>query len=86
MTNLNLSLLDQNTSTLLYFENKPERRAECAQKGIKPRVNKREVVEEGIEVIEKLKKRDKQLEYLKKLLNMWNKKLNLAHKVIHEKG
>ena len=70
----------------LYFENKPERRAECAQKGIKPRVNKREVVEEGIEVIEKLKKRDKQLEYLKKLLNMWNKKLNLAHKVIHEKG
>lgn len=70
----------------LYFENKPERRLIYAKSRIKPRVNKKAEVEEGIRVIEKLTKREKQLEYIKTLLTMWNKKLTLAAKVISDKG
>ncbi|XP_053208556.1 uncharacterized protein LOC128392546 [Panonychus citri] len=69
----------------LYFENRPERKLIHAKSRIKPRVNKKSEVEEAIKVIEKLNKRNKQLDYIKSLLIMWNKKLVLAAKVINDK-
>ena len=66
----------------LYFENVPERRIHFQMKGIKPRVNKHQAVEEAIEVLEKLKKRESQLAYIHKLMSIWNKKLELCRKVM----
>lgn len=71
---------------LLFFENKPERKQEYLKTRIKPRVNKKAAVEEAIKTIENLTKKEKTLEYFKKLLTMWNRKLTIAAKVINDKG
>lgn len=66
----------------LFYENVPNRRGHFQMKGIKPRVNKFETVQEAIDVIGELKKRDGQLAYISKLMAVWNKKLELCRKVI----
>lgn len=71
---------------LLFFENKPERKQDYQRTRIKPRVNKKAAVEEAIKTIETLTKRQKTLEYIKKVLTMWNRKLTIAAKVIDDKG
>jgi hypothetical protein len=45
------------------------------------KINKLEVIKEAIETIERLTKRDQQLCYIRKLLSMWNHKLQLCDKV-----
>ncbi|XP_074592957.1 uncharacterized protein LOC141848791 isoform X2 [Brevipalpus obovatus] len=70
----------------LYLENKPERKSACLKSRIKPRVNKKAAVEESIRIIKNLTKREKQLEYIKKLLTAWNRKLTMAATVINDKG
>ena len=63
----------------LYCIVKPDRKA------ITTKIVKRQVLDEAIEMIEKLKKRDQQLTYIKKLLMLWNNKLKVCAKVI-ERG
>ena len=45
------------------------------------KLNKLETIKDGIETIEKLGKREQQLSYIRKLLQMWNHKLQLCSKV-----
>lgn len=69
----------------LFFECSPDRRAFFHKKGIKPRVHKQQQVEEAIEVIRRLEMREKQLLYIKKLLSLWHRKLDLCSQVVSHK-
>ena len=48
------------------------------------KLNKLETMKEAMETINKLTKRDQQLSYIKKLLSMWNHKLQLCFKVLQK--
>lgn len=69
----------------LYYECTPGRREYYQKKCIKPRVNKKQAVDEAIEVIDRLVKREKQLLYINKLLGLWHRKLDLCSQVITNK-
>ena len=69
----------------LYFECSPERRSYCQKRCVKPRVHKKQAVDEAVAVISRLQKREKQLLYIKTLLSLWHKKLDLCSQVITNK-
>ncbi|KAI1301630.1 hypothetical protein HDE_02825 [Halotydeus destructor] len=67
---------------MLFYENLPKRRAEYAQKGIKPRVNKKQVIEEGVTVIRELEESQLIMSRAKDLMQGWNNKLQQCVKVL----
>ena len=51
--------------------------------GMKPRVNKSQVVDEAIVVVERYKRKEQQLQYISKLMRAWNEKLIACYQVLN---
>lgn len=61
------------------------RREHFQQRFLKPRVNKPQTVNEAVELIKRLQIRERQLLYIKQLLSLWHRKLDLCSQVINDK-
>lgn len=66
----------------LFYACHPDKRVECQQNRVKPRVHKQQAVDRAVDIIKRLKLQERQFLYIKKLLMLWNKKLDLCSKVI----
>lgn len=62
----------------LYYSNDPIRKRVCFEKMIKPRVNKKEVIEEAITTIQELQHKQQMIHKMQQLMKLWNKELQIC--------